>query len=191
MLVVRFAPSLPLPPYTYVPGQTPHPVSDPQGHGFGTASLDGGPLELDRWMACSNYCFAIDLFNHGYYWEAHEVWERLWHRAGRQGTTADFLKGLIKLAAALVKVRERRSAGVSRHAARAAELFRLVRDARRDTDVPDRMAGLSLRDLESLASQVQQQADRLVSSQLSVDRNSPDRPQKLFTQCQLMPQVEQ
>ncbi|TGQ49534.1 DUF309 domain-containing protein, partial [Mesorhizobium sp. M1C.F.Ca.ET.210.01.1.1] len=25
--------------------------------------------------------WGIDLFNHGYYWEAHEAWEPLWHAA--------------------------------------------------------------------------------------------------------------
>ena len=47
-----------------------------------------------------------DLLNHGFYWEAHEAWETLWHAAGRKGEIADFLKGLIKLAAAAVKARE-------------------------------------------------------------------------------------
>jgi hypothetical protein len=28
---------LPLPPYSYVPGFTPHPVSDPRGHMHGAA----------------------------------------------------------------------------------------------------------------------------------------------------------
>ena len=49
---------------------------------------------------------AIELFNAGYYWEAHEVWEELWHVEGRRGPTAELLKALIKLAAAGVKVRE-------------------------------------------------------------------------------------
>jgi predicted metal-dependent hydrolase len=75
-----------------------------------------------------------DLFNLGYYWEAHETWEGLWHACGRRGTTADFLKGLIKLAAAGVKAREGRPQGVARHAARAAELFASVRAAHGDGD---------------------------------------------------------
>ena len=55
----------------------------------------------------------IALFNAGYYWEAHEAWEGLWHAHGRDGPTADVLKGLIKLAAAGVKVREGRPHGVA------------------------------------------------------------------------------
>jgi uncharacterized protein len=65
----------------------------------------------------------VELFNAGYYWEAHEVWEGLWHAEGRRGPTADVLKALIKLAAAGVKVREGRENGVRTHAGRAALLF--------------------------------------------------------------------
>ena len=57
----------------------------------------------------------LELFNAGYYWEAHEVWEELWHVEGRRGPTADVLKAMIKLAAAGVKVRERRENGVRTH----------------------------------------------------------------------------
>ena len=65
----------------------------------------------------------IELFNAGYYWEAHEAWESLWHAHGRRGPTAEILQALIKLAAAGVKVREGRPAGVRTHASRAATLF--------------------------------------------------------------------
>ncbi len=65
----------------------------------------------------------IELFNAGYYWEAHEVWEELWHVEGRRGPTAELLKALIKLAAAGVKVREGRENGVRTHCRRAAESF--------------------------------------------------------------------
>ena len=68
----------------------------------------------------------MDLFNHGYYWEAHEVWESLWIAASRQGVTADFLKGLIKLAAAGVKTKEGNPTGAARHTKRAVELLSSV-----------------------------------------------------------------
>jgi predicted metal-dependent hydrolase len=75
------------------------------------------------WQQSEEYLYGIDLFNHGYYWEAHEAWESLWHAAGRKGPEADFLKGLIKLAAAGVKAREGNPRGVGRHAQRSAELL--------------------------------------------------------------------
>jgi predicted metal-dependent hydrolase len=65
----------------------------------------------------------VALFNAGYYWEAHEVWEGLWHAYGRRGVWADVIKALIKLAAAGVKVREGHEHGVRTHSRRAAELF--------------------------------------------------------------------
>jgi hypothetical protein len=123
----RYCPDRPLPPYSYVPGLSPHPTSDPRGHSY----MPAGPPQpviflVDRLGENAMFRFAIDLYNHGYYWEAHEAWESLWHAAGRRGEAADFLKGLIKLAAAGVKLREGRPLGVMRHARRAGELFRSV-----------------------------------------------------------------
>ncbi len=123
----RLAGEFRLPPYSYVTGRYPHPTSDPLGHSFGHAPLSPPPIVPERYAESRAYLFGLDLFNHGYYWEAHETWEALWIAAGRSGTTADFLKGLIKLAAAGVKVREGRPDGVRRHAARARELFQDVR----------------------------------------------------------------
>ena len=72
----------------------------------------------------SQFLRGVELFNAGYYWEAHEVWEELWHAEGRRGPTADVLKALIKLAAAGVKVREGRENGVRTHCRRAAASVR-------------------------------------------------------------------
>jgi hypothetical protein len=114
---------LAFPPYTYVPGRSPHPVSNPAGHMFGHELPKPPPLDPTNWRASETYLYGIDLFNHGFYWEAHETWESLWHAAGRRGVIADFLKGLIKLAAAGVKQSEGNAAGVDRHLKRAVELF--------------------------------------------------------------------
>lgn len=112
----------PFPPYSYVPGHAPHPVSDPAGHMHGQPHEPAPPLEPAAWRESAAYLYGLDLFNHGFYWEAHEAWESLWHAAGRRGAVAVFLKALIKLAAAGVKAREGNPAGVSRHARRALEL---------------------------------------------------------------------
>jgi hypothetical protein len=127
--VNRLLPDEPLPPYSYVTGRFPHPTRDPAGHSFGRPPDEPPPLDPARWHQSRVYLLGCDLFNHGYYWEAHETWEAAWKACGRRGTTADFLKGLIKLAAAGVKAREGRPAGVARHGARAGELFRGVRGA--------------------------------------------------------------
>jgi hypothetical protein len=114
------------PPYTYVPGRSPHPVSNPAGHMHGHEPLAPPPLDPDHWRDSETYLYGVDLFNHGYYWESHEEWESLWHAAGRRGMVADFLKGLIKLAAAGVKSLEEKPTGVTRHTNRAMELLRGV-----------------------------------------------------------------
>lgn len=141
----RFLPDVPLPPYAHVPGRTPHPVSDAHGHSFGHAPEQPAAPDPDDWPACRAYLRGLDLFNHGYYWEAHEAWESLWHACGRAGRAADFLKGLIKLAGAGVKVREGRPRGVVTHARAAADLFRR-------TGAPDeRYFGLPLGELTRFA----------------------------------------
>jgi predicted metal-dependent hydrolase len=102
-----------------------------------------------RWHECRDYLYGVDLFNHGYYWEAHEVWEGLWHACGRGGTTGRFLKGLIRLAAAGVKAREMRTEGVRNHARRAAELFEQV-----EREAGSTFLGLELNALRQWAREV-------------------------------------
>lgn len=116
------------PPYAFIPGGPwPHPTSSPKGHSFGKTGDPAPPIEQDDWANSAHFLRGVALFNAGYYWEAHESWEALWHAHGRHGSTADVLKGLIKLAAAGVKVRERQPNGVTTHARRAADLFETVR----------------------------------------------------------------
>jgi len=115
---------LPLPPYTYVPGGAwPHPTHSPDGHSWGRQHGAIDAILADQWQSSPAYLRGVALFNAGYYWEAHESWELLWHAHGRRGPTAELLQGLIKLAAAGVKVREGRPAGVRTHASGAARLF--------------------------------------------------------------------
>ncbi len=147
----RLVPGEPLPPYSYVTGRYPHPTRDPAGHSFGHAPLAPAAIDSGRWQASRAYLFGCDLFNYGYYWEAHEVWESLWQASGRRGMTADFLKALIKLAAAGVKSREGRAEGVRRHAARAAQLLEGVRKGVDDKEY----LGLDLDWLVEMVSQLE------------------------------------
>jgi hypothetical protein len=86
------------------------------------------------------------LFNHGFFWEAHEAWEELWLEAKHQPTTALWIKGLIKLAAAGVKALESQPEGVRRHARRASEIFYETR-----LGLPELMCGLDTASLEHWA----------------------------------------
>jgi uncharacterized protein len=75
-----------------------------------------------RWRDSPAYARAVELFNSGRFFEAHEEWEELWLACGRRGSAADLLKGLIKLAAAGVKAQRgevRASRSLARGAARA------------------------------------------------------------------------
>ena len=158
----RFCPDRPFPPYSYVTGLSPHPTSDPRGHSFGHAEPPARPLDPSSWQTNADYLYAIDLFNHAYYWEAHEAWESLWHAAGRTGPTADFLKGLIKLAAAGVKAREGRAAGVCQHAERAAELFGSI--ANSELVVEGNVFGLLLTDLIKKSAELAATAEQLAGN---------------------------
>jgi hypothetical protein len=141
----RHAPRRPFPPYAFRPG-LPHPRS-PGGHSPGAPPPLPRPLDEARWDESEEYLFGIDLFNFGYYWEAHEAWEGLWKAAGKAGATAEFLKGLIKLTAAVWKARIGCPAGAASHGRSAREHFERVR---REAGAP-RFAGLELDALILLA----------------------------------------
>jgi hypothetical protein len=126
-------------------------VASPAGHSYGRVWPPTRPIDPDRWRESAEYAEGIALFNAGYYWEAHEVWERLWNAEGRRGAVAELLKALIKLAAAGVKAREGRVGGVVTHLTRAASGLRAV-----EVEAGPRLLGLELgrlrRWVEELAS---------------------------------------
>jgi uncharacterized protein len=47
--------------------------------------------------------YGIDLYNFGYWWECHEVFEGLWHAVGHDTEQGNFFQALIQLAAANLK----------------------------------------------------------------------------------------
>lgn len=122
----RLLPDRPFPPDAYVPGHTPHPTRDPAGHHYGAEFEIPEPPDPEEWHACRDYLYGIDLFNHGFYWEAHEAWEGLWVACGRCGPTATYLQALINLAAAGFKARSGSARGMRANADKAARLFKSV-----------------------------------------------------------------
>jgi hypothetical protein len=106
----------PLPPYRYVPGRHPHPTRDAAGHSHGTRRHRArhGPWDPDDWPRFDDWLAGVDLFNHFYFWEAHEAWEGLWATAPRGSAAALLLQGLIQISAALLKVHLRNAAGARR-----------------------------------------------------------------------------
>ena len=123
----RLAPGLPLPPYSYVPGGShPHPNRDPRGHRFGRSDDDFGlppPADSAHALTCLPWLHVLDLFNHGYYWEAHEALEAWWRVLDPADARHPLFHGILRLAAAGVKMREGRREGVRTHARRAGELL--------------------------------------------------------------------
>jgi len=94
---------LEFPAYRFVPGQEPHPTRDPAGHSYQAAAPYQESLDAACWAQCQSYLFGVDLFNHGYWWEAHEAWEGPWKLTGRHTTTGLFLQGLIQISVARLK----------------------------------------------------------------------------------------
>jgi hypothetical protein len=125
------------PPYRYLPGKGhPHPVRDPRGHSYG-ASAETDQLDAEQWSSCQTYLAAIDLFNHGYYWEAHEELERLWRGTGRRTETGVFLQGLIQVAAALLKRSTDERGSASRLAGKGCEKLRTIAEVHLGISGPD------------------------------------------------------
>ena len=98
----------PFPPYRYLPFRGgsghPHPRNDPAGHSYDADEEYLPHFAADDWADCEPYLYGIDLFNHGYWWEAHEAWETVWLAAGARETRCGrFVQGLIQLAAAQLK----------------------------------------------------------------------------------------
>ncbi len=97
----RRLPDLSFPAYRHRPGITPHPRRDPAGHSHGRPEPSSPPLG-EIWREHRAWLAGIDLFHHGYWWEAHEWWEAAW-RATQEPSRRHLLQGLIQVAAALLK----------------------------------------------------------------------------------------
>jgi hypothetical protein len=131
------------------------------------------PLNDDAWQESGEYRYGIDLFNHGFYWEAHEAWESLWHAAGRRGPIGLWLKALIKLAAAAVKLREGNPRGVVRHARRSQELLQELRssaelelsesDLSTGSGAPPCFCGVRISDIKQIAAAMATEAEQGLS----------------------------
>jgi len=117
----RLLPDRPFPAYAYLPGRQPHPVRDLDGHSYG---LEPATVAPEAALGSEAFAWGVDLFNYGYYWEAHEAWEGLWQAARASPRHRLLFKGLILLAAAGVKLREGKPGAATRHAAKAAATLR-------------------------------------------------------------------
>jgi hypothetical protein len=90
---------IPFPSYRYVPGALPHPHRDAEGHSYGKREEVHRPWSPPEWRTLERYLYGIDLYNYGYFWEAHESLEALWKAAQRDSIQGRFIQGLIQIAA--------------------------------------------------------------------------------------------
>lgn len=92
------------PAYRYVPAKSPHPEIHPEGHSFNKPEEKITYLSAEKWNQNNTYLYGVDLFNHGYWWEAHEAWEKVWLTTKKFDLEGLFLQGLIQYSAALLKL---------------------------------------------------------------------------------------
>ncbi len=111
---VRYAPTRAFPPYPFLPGRDPHPTNDPRGHSYGVSESKPPYRPPQRWRENDEYLFGVDLYNHGFLWEAHEAWESVWHPTKHDAVQAELLQGLIQCAAASLKIPMEQPAGLAK-----------------------------------------------------------------------------
>jgi len=92
-----------LPVYPYVPGFNIHPGKNTEIKHIPDFPDTAVKFSSKNWHESVRYLYAIDLFNNKYFWEVHEVLEKLWLETGKDSPEGTFFKGLIQLAVALLK----------------------------------------------------------------------------------------
>ena len=103
-----------LPEHAHTPGINARPAPHvPVQATVDAAFLNVHPDYLAGWF----------LLRSGYPWEAHEVWEDIWRKLPASSGERHFVQGLIRLAAAAVKGRQRNRAGILHHLAGAKAHF--------------------------------------------------------------------
>jgi hypothetical protein len=93
----------PLPPLRFVPGMAPEPGVTNRRPGEPGHPKAKAP-DPERWRECHDWLYGVDLYNHGYWWEAHEAWEGPWLALPGARPERGLLKGLIQIAAGHLKL---------------------------------------------------------------------------------------
>lgn len=108
----RAAYEWPLPPEPYLPGLTKRPDSGDDVHRVAAMAPD--PTDANAWRENAAYLAGFRLYNAGFGWEAHEVWEPVWMHAAPHSAERYLLQGLIQLANARLKFAMKRDQAGSR-----------------------------------------------------------------------------
>jgi len=103
----------------YIPGEGQHP-KDLEGQ-IHIPHLPESTIKFSNqtWKQSEFYLYAIDLFNHQYYWEVHEVLEKIWLKIGKTSPEGVFIQGIIQLSVAMLKKKQLNKNGVKRLADKA------------------------------------------------------------------------
>jgi len=124
-----------LPAWRYIPEYEIHPNKNP--HIEHIPMLPDTTLKFSaaNWQKSERYLYAIDLFNHQYYWEVHEVMEKLWLETDKNSPEGIFLKGIIQLSVALLKNIQSNSIGTLRLTKKALPKLRSQQDVYLGIDI--------------------------------------------------------
>lgn len=145
------AEALALPDYAHIPGRNSR--HDPA---FLHAICELAPAHTTDEAASANIAwnYGIILFNQGFYWECHEVLEKVWMNAAPNSREKHLVQAVIHLANACLKLRMERpsaAARLCRLAMTSLERARLGGDVEMMKNNAPRLMGLCLAELESLA----------------------------------------
>ena len=105
------AEDLPFLDHAYIPGK-----NERHADGFLDHILDLAPAETLDLTASDNVAwnFGLRLLANAYYWEAHEVLERVWLNSAPNGRERILVQGMIHMANAALKIRMERPAAAQR-----------------------------------------------------------------------------
>lgn len=104
--------------------------------------MPGAGRAPDGSVGIGDFAWGCDLFDHRYYWEAHEVWECEW-RTLPDGPERELLRGLVCAAASVIKHHQGWTDGARRLRARADAAFAAAGAIDRGLDLAELRARLA------------------------------------------------
>jgi len=95
--MIRYT-DFPFPERAYVPGKTARPCEEP----LAQYDITPKPLSILNVQENPFFLYGVDLYNHHFFWEAHESWECIWKRESDESLKA-MIKGLIQVSGGYLK----------------------------------------------------------------------------------------
>jgi len=108
------------PDYAHVPGSNPRHREDLFDEICASVTPDMTVSDLSKTNAWQS---GLDLYRHGFYWEAHEVLEAVWMQCPQNSVERYFVQAIIQIANARLKLNMERSKAAGRLFDRASILF--------------------------------------------------------------------